>query len=67
MFFAADQIHGHTAACIEMRRIWLTVRIDGHQHSLARRLTLEDTLFVGQHNGTEVPIIERFGFLLRFA
>ena len=59
MILSADQIHCHAAARIELRRIRFAVRIDGYQHSLACRPALKDALFVGQHNGTEIAVIER--------
>lgn len=59
MAFTAYQINRHTAACVKMGCIRLTVGIYRHQHPFALYGSFKNTLFVCQDNRTEITIIQR--------
>ena len=64
MFLSGDQIHRCSTAGIKMCHEVLSVRIDSHQYSLMLRLSLENTLLIGQEHRTKGSVIQCLGMLL---
>ena len=54
---ARDQVLGLSAACIEVCGVRLRIRIDGNEYAFVIRTPLEDTLLIGQYNGSEATVI----------
>ena len=60
MLLSGDQVHSHSASRVKMRDILVFIRIDSHQDSLTRCLSLENALLIGEDNAAEVTVAESF-------
>ena len=57
---SGDEIHGFSAACVEMSRIFVLVNVDCYQNSFVLGASLEDTLSVGENQRSEIAVIQGF-------